>query len=147
MMMAELEDKAGNVAAAIENYRRLLDVDPRNAGALNNLAYHMNEHVNQPDEGLKYAQQAKEIAPESAAVDDTLGWIYFRKGIYMSAVKHLESAVAREGTPRHRYHLAMAYVKAGQQQRAHQAFEAALKMDANIPEAEAARRMLLAGGR
>jgi tetratricopeptide (TPR) repeat protein len=147
LMLAGLEDKTGNVAGAIENYRKVLDVDPRNAAALNNLAYDMTEHANQPDEGLKYAQQAKEIAPESPAVDDTLGWIYFRKGIYMSAVKHLESAVAREGSARRRYHLAMAYVKAGQLQRAHQAFDAALKMDANVPEAEAARRMLLGAGR
>lgn len=75
-------------------------------------------------------------------MDDTLGWVYFRKGIYASAVKHLESAVARDGKAIRRYHLAMAYSRAGDQKRGREAFDAALKLDPKLPEAEAARRLL-----
>jgi uncharacterized protein HemY len=89
-------------------------------GALNNLAYLLTENTGQPDEALKYAEQAKEIVPANPEVDDTLGWIYYRKGIYLTAVKYLESATAKSSTAVRRYHLAMAYLKAGDVKRGQQ---------------------------
>ena len=114
-------------------------IDDKNPLALNGLAYLLTES-GQPDEAIRYAQKAKEVAPGSAAVDDTLGWTYFRKGMYAMAVTHLESATAKEGTALRRYHLAMAYLKAGDPKRGRQTFEAALKMDPKLPEAQIARQ-------
>jgi tetratricopeptide (TPR) repeat protein len=141
ILFAHLEVTEGKTAAAIEQLRKAVASDERNALALNNLAYLLAESK-QPDEALKYAQQAKEIAPDSPAVDDTLGWTYFQKGMYTLAVTHLESATAKEGTAVQKYHLAMAYQKAGDPKRARQVLEAALKMDPNLPEAQAARQLL-----
>jgi Tfp pilus assembly protein PilF len=142
LMLAGLEEQAANHTAALEHYRKVLEEDQRNALALNNSAYILTEHANQPDEGLKNAQLAKELAPDSPAVDDTLGWIYYRKGIYLTAVKHLESSVAKEGTAVRKYHLGMAYLKAGDHKRGQQTIDAALKLDAKRPEAQEARRLL-----
>jgi tetratricopeptide (TPR) repeat protein len=141
LLLASLDSKTGNQAAAIEHYRRVLESGPRNAGTLNNLAYLLAEHTSQPDEALKYAEQAKEIAPASPEVDDTLGWIYYRKGIYLTAVKHLESATAKNSTALHKYHLAMAYLKAGDLKRGQQTLDAALKIDSKLPEAQAALQL------
>ena len=141
LLLAELETTEGRTAAAIEQYRKVLALDDKNAMALNGLAYQLADS-GQPDEAIKYAQKAKEVAPDSPAVDDTLGWTYFRKGMYAMAVTHLESATAKEGTARRKYHLAMAYVKAGDPKRGRQTFEAALKMDPNLPETRAARHVL-----
>ena len=138
VLLASLDSRVGNQAAAIEHYRKVLEIDPRNAGALNDLAYLLAENASQPDEALKYAEQAKEIAPASPEVDDTLGWIYFRKGIYPTAVKYLESSTAKSSTAVRRYHLAMAYLKAGDVKRGQQTLEAALKIDSKLPEAQAA---------
>ena len=88
-----------------------------------------------------YAQQAKELAPENPAVDDTLGWTYYQKGMYAMAVTHMESAIARESNAVRKYHLAMAYLKAGDPARGRQNLEAALKMNPNLPEAQAARQI------
>ena len=96
ILLAQLEKTEGKTAAAIEQYRKAVALDERNVLALNSLAYLLAESK-QPDEALKYAQQAKEIAPDSPAVDDTLGWTYFQKGMYALAVTHLESATAKEG--------------------------------------------------
>jgi tetratricopeptide (TPR) repeat protein len=139
LLFAQLEMADGKNAAAIEQYRKAVALDDRNALALNGLAYLLAES-RQPDEALKYAQKAKELAPDSPAVDDTLGWTYFQKGLYTLAVAHLEGAAAREGTARRKYHLAMAYMKAGDPQRGRQTFDAAFKMDPNLPEAQAARQ-------
>jgi len=146
-LLAELDAKAGNQDAAIEHYRRVLEIDPRNAGSLNNLAYLLAEKTGQTDEALKYAEQAKEIAPASSEVDDTLGWVYYRKGNYPTAVKYLETATAnssaavRKYQAVRKYHLAMAYVKAGDLKQGQQTLEAALNIDSKLPEAQEALKV------
>ena len=140
LFLAQLEVQDGKATAAIEQYRKVLALDDKNALALNGLAYLLAEH-GQPDEAIKYAQKAKEVAPDNSAVDDTLGWTYFQKGMYTLAVAHLEGAVAKDGTAVRKYHLAMAYLKAGDPKRGRQTFEAALKMDPKLPEAQVARQL------
>jgi tetratricopeptide (TPR) repeat protein len=141
LLFGELELTEGKSAAALEQYRKALALDEKNSLAVNNVAYLLAES-NQPDEALKYAQKAKELAPANAAVDDTLGWTYYQKGLYSMAVTHLQSAVAREGTAIRKYHLAMAYTKAGDSKRGRETLDAALKMNPNLPEAQAARQLL-----
>ncbi len=141
-LLAGLEVTAGNQAAAIEHYRKALEQNPRDIIALNNLAYLLSEQANQLDEALSYAQQAKQLAPEDPAIADTLGWIYYRKGLYRNAVQQLEAAVEKGETARRRYHLAMAYVKAGDYTRGRQTFDTARKMDAKLPEAQTAQQLL-----
>jgi tetratricopeptide (TPR) repeat protein len=140
LLFANLEMTVGKKAEAIQEYRKAVALDENNAQALNGLAYILAE-TRQPDEAMKYAQKAKELAPNNPAVDDTLGWAYFQKGLYTLAVSHLEGATAKEGSAVQRYHLAMAYLKAGDPQRGRQALDAALKMDPNLPEAQAARQI------
>jgi tetratricopeptide (TPR) repeat protein len=140
LLFAELEIADGKTAAAIEQYRKVVALDEKNIIAVNGLAYLLAESK-QPDEALKYAEKAKELAPDNATVDDTLGWSYFQKGLYSLAVTHLESANAKEGTARRKYHLAMAYLKAGDPKRGRQTLDAATKMDPNLPEAQAARQV------
>ena len=98
LLSAQLEVKEGKATAAIEQFRKVLAVDERNFFALNGLAYLLAEN-GQPDEAIKYAQKAKEVAPDDAAMDDTLGWTYFRKGMYALAVTHLESATPKRVRP------------------------------------------------
>ena len=139
LLWAQLELASGNKAAAIVQYRKVVELDDKNPVALNGLAYLLADNK-QPEEALKFAQKAKELAPDNPAVDDTLGWTYFQEGLYKLAVTHLEAATAKEGTALRKYHLAMAYLKAGDPQRGRQTFEAALKMNPNLPEAQMARK-------
>jgi tetratricopeptide (TPR) repeat protein len=143
LMLGLLEEQAGNQEAAVEHYRKVLEIFPNNVVALNNLAYLLAAHGKQPDEALKLAQQAKEIAPDQPMVEDTLGWALYQKGIYPSAVVHLEEAVSKsDRNPVTRYHLAMAYLKAGDRNRGLQALETALRMDPKTAEAKMALETL-----
>jgi len=135
-----VEQTAGNYLAASEHYRKVLESNPRALAPLNSLAYIFAEFLNKPAEALRYAQAAKEIAPDNAGVDDTLGWTYYRMGLYPSAVRHLELAVKREPTARRHAHLAMAYAKNGDSRRAKQALDQAVKMDPKLPETSQARK-------
>jgi Tfp pilus assembly protein PilF len=114
---------------------------------LNNLSYDLTEHAKQPDEALKYAQKAKELAPGDGRVAHTLGWVLYQKGLYSAAVTQLESAVsARNLAPgddlgRLQYHLAMACFRSGNRERGKQALEAAAQIAPALPEARLAREM------
>jgi tetratricopeptide (TPR) repeat protein len=145
--LGAIEAKAGNYDKAIEHFRKGVEADPGNVIALNNLADLLADHSDQPDEALKYARMAKELAPNDVTVDDTLGWAYFRKGMYGPALQYLQNAVDREGGKAvdgaavRRYHLAMAYIKTGDQARAAKTLDAALRLDPNLPEAKVALAM------
>jgi tetratricopeptide (TPR) repeat protein len=141
LMMADIEERRGNSAAAIEQYRKVLDGDGKNLPALNNLAFLLANNA-QPDEALKYAQQARELAPTDMTVADTLGWAYYRKGFYPAAVQHLEAAVAKEPSARRKYHLAMAYLKNGERGRGAAVLDQALRMDPGLSEAKMAQQIL-----
>jgi tetratricopeptide (TPR) repeat protein len=134
MALARIDDISGNVPEAIATYRTVLSLDERNLLALNNLAWHL-ALVN-PDEGLKLAQQAVEIAPGDPEVEDTLGWVFYRKGVYDTAAKYLKDAFSKDPTPRREFHLAMSYIKSGDKDLGARTLEAALHKDPNLIKTE-----------
>jgi tetratricopeptide (TPR) repeat protein len=141
LYMGWLENMEKDYPLALGYFRKVVDADPSNVVALNNLAYILASQTNQFDEALKYAQQVKEIAPDNKGVDDTIGWIMYRKGLYKSAVKYLESAANGETDPVVRYHLGMAYLKLGDK-RGETTLRAALRSAPDLPEARMAQRLL-----
>ena len=141
LLLANLQDRSGNHQPAVEAYKKVLELQPSNILALNNLAYDLVEYVNQPDEALKYAQKASELAPDVPAVENTLGWVLYRKGLYSMALPHLEKAAEKEPSARRKCHVAMAYLKMGEQGRAQQNLNAALKLDPTIPEIRTTQQM------
>jgi tetratricopeptide (TPR) repeat protein len=145
LYMGWLANMEKDYPQALAYYHKVVDADPANVVALNNLAYLLGSQNGQFDEALKYAQQVKELAPDNKGVDDTIGWIMFRKGLYRSAVKYLESAASGPADPVVRYHLGMAYLKIGDP-RAETTLRAALKSAPDLPEARMAEQLLETAG-
>jgi tetratricopeptide (TPR) repeat protein len=141
LWLGMLEETVGNHVAAIEAFRKVVEDEPNNTTALNNLAAVLGENPGQVDEALKYAQKAKELNPGSAPIDHALGWILYQKGMYPMAIKYLETANTREPTARLKYHLAMAYLKAGQKERGRSVFEGAIRLDPTLPEGKTAAQL------
>ena len=85
------------------------------------------------------AQTARKGLPNSPAVADTLGWIYYRKGVYPMAVSFLKQALQLQEkntmpeNPDIHYHLGWAYEKTQQPALARQHFEQVLKTTPNYP--------------
>jgi tetratricopeptide (TPR) repeat protein len=143
LLLAMIDERAGRVDKATESYRKVVELEPTNPVALNNLAYRLVQDKKRADEALQMAQRAKESSPTNSAIDDTLGWIYFQKGLYSTAVKHLEAATSGPNpTPVRLYHLAMAYQKAGSSLKARDAYAKATKMAPKLPEADQAKQVL-----
>ncbi len=134
VLLARSEKESGDQVAEIETYRAILAIEPSNLIALNNLAYELG--ANSPDEALKFAQQAVELAPDEPGFQDTLGWVYYRKGLYTMAVRYLKTAVDKESNPRRQFHLGMSYVKAGDQITGQTLVRAALQKDPNLMATE-----------
>jgi len=141
LFLAQLEIQARNYPGAAAQYNDLLRENPRDVVILNNLAYSLAES-GKYDEAIKYGQQAKELAPDRADVDDTIGWILYRKGVYSSAVQYLKSAAAKNGSALINYHLAMAYLKSGDEKRGNEILKAARAKDPTLPEAKAAQQLI-----
>lgn len=138
LWLGNVEEIKGRHDVAIDNFRKAVDASPDNAQASNNLAYMLSEYHNNPDEALKYAERAVMLAPNTPEFCDTMGWILYRKGLYQQAVGYLEKAGAQKGDVVWKYHLAMAYAKAGDTTRGRSTLDSALKTNPKVPEARLA---------
>ncbi|HEV2444871.1 MAG TPA: tetratricopeptide repeat protein, partial [Candidatus Sulfopaludibacter sp.] len=133
LQRARLAELSKDTAGAQAAYRAVLGVSPSNVAALNNLAYLLAKDSS--DEALRLQQEALALQPDDATLQDTMGWIYYRKGIYRMAVDYLERA-AKTPSPRYQYHLGMAYLKAGDLDRGRPLVEASLRKDPRLPVSE-----------
>jgi Tfp pilus assembly protein PilF len=140
-LFAIAEQKRGNLDGTIEHYKKIIEQEPNNVFALNELAYALAEYKNLPDEALKLAERAKALAPQNAAIDDTLGWILYKKGAYSSAVQHLERSVRNQANATRHAHLASAYAKYGDKVRGLAQLQAAVKLNPELPEIATARKL------
>lgn len=139
MVLASLEEKAGNLTAAGEHYQLVLAADPNHAVALNNLASILAEYAGTVEEALAHATKAFELAPASPEVNDTLGWIYYKKQLYPRAVQYLETAVKMRPNAIHKTHLGLSYLGMGRGRLAEKTINEALAMQPNLVEAQAAK--------
>jgi len=141
-MAGVLLESMGKPEEARKRYEAALSLDPTAALAANNLAWMMAESGGNLDVALQLAQTAKRGMPNRPEVDDTLGWIYYKKGMNSLALPLLESA-AKE-YPKHagyHYHLAMAYSKAGLLSKAEASLAEATRLNPKfVQEAEAKRK-------
>lgn len=137
--LAMIEESAHDYPAAIAAFKKALETRTGDWFSLNDLAYCLIL-TGQVDEALKYAQQAKEIAPDNPFVTDTLGWALYNKGMYDAAVRQLEP-LKNDPAAAHRYHLAMAYFKRGDVARGQTILDAAHQMEPNSPEARMAQQI------
>ena len=113
-MVAQLETQKGDTQKAITFYWKALSLDPGQAFASNNLAYLMVENGQSLDMALRLAQDARSRLPNSPNTADTLAWVYYARGRYLSARDLLEDSVKADPTNADaQYHLGMTYKKLG----------------------------------
>jgi len=74
--------------------RKVLEINPDNASALNFLGYTFAEKGIRLDEAEKMILRAVEISPKDGYILDSLGWVYFQKKDFGKAQKYLEQAHA-----------------------------------------------------
>lgn len=126
---------------AVEQYQSVLQADPKNVVALNNLALVYQEQKDV--RALEYAEKAVGVAPENPAVLDTLGWLLVEQGNLTRGLQLLQKATTlAPGVPSVRFHLAQALVKLGDKAKARQELEQLLAAGKTFEQADAARSLL-----
>ena len=146
MMTAVLYELKKDTAKANQYYQKVLDINKRFAPAANNLAWNFAEHGGNLDVALGLAQRAREASPNDAVIADTLGWIYYKKGAYGSAVSLLKESNEKfmRKNPSVLYHLGLAYQKNKEKDLAKQALTQALNLGQEFPEMAEAKQALAA---
>jgi len=133
-MLAELEFRQKNMSAAMVHFAAVVEQNPDNVVALNAAPYlTASQNVNT---ALRYTQHAAELAPGNPMIEDTLGWVYYRKGDYRKAVEFLAPSVAKQPSPVRQFHLAMGYFKTGDRDLGQQYLSKALAQDPNLFKTE-----------
>lgn len=141
LALGMVEEGSGNGAAAVQAYRKVLQRDGSHVVAKNNLIVRLCDNTSSLDEALMLALELKQALPQSAEVDDTVGWVYYKRREYVLAIEHLSRASSRSQDPRFKYRLAMAYYAAGNRSLGRKVLDAALALNPNLPEAQEARRV------
>jgi tetratricopeptide (TPR) repeat protein len=142
-MIAIIQQTQGRIDDAIKTYDGIVRETGKAPVAANNLAYLYAERNDQLDQALALAQSAKQQLPENPDITDTLGWVYYKKGMADLAVRELEFSVQKNPeNPVYLVHLGLIYAKAGKPEKARTTLSQALKLKADVEGAAEARAVL-----
>jgi tetratricopeptide (TPR) repeat protein len=130
-------------ASAKQQYQKALEIQPDDPIASNNLAYVMLEQGGNVDVAFAMAQTARRQLPDNPNSADTLGWAFYHKAVYGSAITLFKEAVKKEpDNPLYNYHLILAYAKSGQGALARQQLDRVVKINPNFPYVDELRRAI-----
>jgi tetratricopeptide (TPR) repeat protein len=142
LLGAMLMDQRGNWQGAQKQYEAALAMS-QDPVAANNLAFLLSTHGGNLDVALSWAQKARQWLPENPTTADTLGWIYYQKGLYNMAIPLLQEAADKDvNRPAYYYHLGLAQRRAGEKDKARASLTKALKLDPKYGLAEEAHKAL-----
>jgi Flp pilus assembly protein TadD len=126
LMLATALDANGDWDSARNALEDAAVLDPRNAQILNYLGYSLLERRIDVARGFELVSKAHQLAPQSAAITDSLGWAHFLRGETDVAIPLLERAVKGAiADAAINEHLGDAYWAAGRRSEARFAWKAA----------------------
>lgn len=122
-LLAILTLTTGRGEESAQLNRRILDLDPNDVVAMNNLAWFLCEEQQRHPEALDLASRGLTLAPNYSDLLDTRGVIYYRMGRHEEAIRDFAACIAQysrdtralTGT---RFHLGRAYAALGRRQQA-----------------------------
>jgi tetratricopeptide (TPR) repeat protein len=126
---------------AKQQYQKVLEIQPENPLASNNLAYVMLQQGGNVDVAFAMAQTARRQLPDNPDCADTLGWAFYQKHVYTSAIELFKEAVKKQpDNALFNYHLGLAYAKSGQAALARQQLDRLVKIKPDFPDVDQLRR-------
>jgi tetratricopeptide (TPR) repeat protein len=123
--------------ASEAEFRKVLENNPNNAGALNYLGYMLANRSLKLDEASGMIQKALDIEPDNGAYLDSLGWVYYQQGKLTDAEAPLLRAIEKIGDdPTVHDHLGDVYLKMGKTKEAIAQWQTSLKRYQSGPSSE-----------
>ena len=131
----------GQNKQAIRHYEALVQADPKDVRAMNNLAWAYQQEKD--SRALKLAENAYAVDARNPAVLDTLGGILVESGDMQRGLELLEKAVAgAPDAPDIRLRYAQALVKAGDKEKARSELKTLIDSGKDFPKLKDARALL-----
>jgi tetratricopeptide (TPR) repeat protein len=126
-MLGAIYERQKKYDVAETQFKKALDLDPKNAAALNYYGYMLADRGVRLEEATSLIRKALEQEPGNGAYLDSLGWAYYKQNKLAEAEEFLKKAVDRNGDdPTILGHLGDVYAKMGRMQRAEALWEKAL---------------------
>jgi tetratricopeptide (TPR) repeat protein len=127
-MRGAMYERTKKYDAAEAEFRKVIELNPENAGALNYLGYMFADRAVKLDEAFQLIKKALDLDPDNGAYLDSMGWVYFRQGKLNEAEGLLVRAIDRIGQdPTVRDHLGDVYFQLGKTKDAINQWQASLK--------------------
>lgn len=119
--------------------RRVIELEPDNADAMNALGYTLTDQTDRHEEALDLIERALAIKPNEAAFIDSLGWAHYRLENYDLAIQHLRRALELFQNDEVAAHLGEALWAIGNTKEAKEVWDKALKL---APESDILQRVI-----
>ncbi len=130
-------ERMKNLPSAETEFRKVLALDPDNAGALNYLGYMLADRNVRLEEARDLIAKALDKEPNTAAYLDSLGWVYFRLNRLTEAEEKLrEALMSMSRDPTVHDHLAEVYFREGKIREAITQWQNSLKEWQTSPPSE-----------
>jgi tetratricopeptide (TPR) repeat protein len=117
-------------------FRKVLELQPDYAGALNYLGYMLADRNVRLDEAYQLIKKAVDLEPDKGEYLDSLGWVFYRQGKLEEAVTELQHALDRTEDPTIHDHLGDVYSKLGKTREAIAQWQASLREFQKAPAGE-----------
>ena len=119
-----------DVQSAERDLRRVIELKPDDAEALNALGYTLADRTERRAEALELIERAIKIKPDEPAIIDSLGWIRYRMGDLDASLKELRRAFEKQSDPEIAAHLGEVLWVKGDRDEARRIWEQGRKKDA-----------------
>jgi Flp pilus assembly protein TadD len=147
---AEVQFRLGDVyqgakryPEAEKAYLKSISLAPKNPRPHNNLAWMLTITGGDPKRAVQLASKAVGLSPRSSPLLDTLGWAQRAAGNLTGAEATLKRAI--ESAPNvaaYHYHLGIVQRELKQNAAARASLQRALELDAKLPQADEARKLI-----
>ena len=138
-MLGSMYERQKDYEKAEKTFKKVIELNPKHAAALNYLGYMLADRGVRLDESLSLIQKAVDLDPNNGAYLDSLGWAYFKLNRVDEAETYLKKALDRvRKDPTIHEHLGDVYYQKGQYADARAAWELSL---ANGQDEEETRKV------
>jgi tetratricopeptide (TPR) repeat protein len=134
---AMMADKIGKPDVFEQLMRELIKIKPDHAQAYNALGYGMLERNERIPEAMRLVEKALQLAPDDAAIMDSVGWGYYRSGKLDESVKMLRRAYAGNANPEIAAHLGEVLWVRGDKDEAKKVWQDSLKENSGNEQLQA----------
>ncbi len=99
-MMGDIYNTQETFEKSDEAYDKAIELDPNNAGNLNNYSYYLSVRDENLEKAAEMSKRSNELMPDVSSFEDTYGWILYRQHKFEEAKEWIEKAMKNGGDSR-----------------------------------------------